>query len=183
MKNRTTWKEFKPALRFLLVFVASYFVGNVLYGLYVEAYNPLPDPMTVWVTVQVAQVLSTPEIPVSVLQSTTEPIVWLVRDTKTILGIFEGCNGLNVVIVFISFLVAFGGRVRVMVIYVVGGSLVLHAANLLRISLLYQTALYRPLVFYYFHKYFFTAVLYFVVFALWFQWTRIKSSSRVSAKN
>ena len=73
MKNRTTWKEFKPALRFLLVFVASYFVGNVLYGLYVEAYNPLPDPMTVWVTVQVAQVLSTAEIPVRVLQSTTEP--------------------------------------------------------------------------------------------------------------
>ena len=81
-----------------------------------------------------------------------------------------------------SFLVAFGGKIKNMLIYIVIGCLILHVANLLRIILLYETAVHRPLFFYYFHKYFFTAVLYLIVFVLWIQWTRFKSAGHAIAK-
>ena len=174
--------QFRPALRFLVVFLATYFVGNIIYGLYVEFFRPLPDPVTVWVTTQAAQALSLSGMLTTATSSSTEPIVWLKDESKTVLGVFEGCNGISVGIVFFSFLVAFGGKARRMIIFALGGFIVLHVANLFRIILLYYTARNRPFVFYYFHKYLFTAVLYLVVFALWFLWTRMKVSGNGHAE-
>ncbi len=175
MKSESPLREFRPALRFLSIFVAVYFLCNVLYGIYVESFNPAPDPTTVWVTGQVAYILSKFEAPVTVVISQGEPTVLLNRVDKTVLRVFEGCNGLNVMIVFVAFLIAFGGKIKNILLYTLMGFLILHLANLLRIILLFETALHRPLYFFYFHKYFFTAILYLVVFALWIQWTRMKS--------
>ena len=102
--------------------------------------------------------------------SPIEPIVLLKNQQRTMLRVFEGCNGLNVMIVFISFIIAFGGRAKQVIVFLVAGCVLLHIFNLLRIILLYFTASYRPSFFYYFHKYFFTAILYLVVFGLWFVW-------------
>ena len=187
MKSDFSFREFKPALRFLLIFVGAYLVGNIIYGVYVEWYKPAPDPMTVWVTNQAAYALTKLDGPVESVVSAGEPIV-LLRDavqggdSKTTLRVFEGCNGLNVIIVFVSFIAAFGGRAKQIAIFLLTGFLVIHIANLLRIILLYYTAAYRPLFFYYFHKYFFTAVLYVVVMGLWFVWTQMKSNQRDSVK-
>ncbi|MDZ4715783.1 MAG: exosortase family protein XrtF [Cytophagales bacterium] len=182
MKNSAPWKEFRPAMKFLVIFVATYLLGNVLYGLFVEYYKPEPDPMTVWVTSQAAHLLNASEAPVNSITDANEPVVWLRSGDRIVLGVFEGCNGLNVIIVFVSFLAAFGGRTKNIIVYAIFGCAILHGANLLRVILLYQAALNQPVFFYYFHKYFFTAVLYLVVFALWYQWTRMKSSTRESSE-
>ena len=184
MKNdwRTVFRDFRPALRFLVIFMSSYLIGNVIYGLYVESYRPQPDPMTRWTTSQSAILLAVFSGPVEAVVSQKGPFVLLKRNDKTILSVFEGCNGINVMIVFGSFLVAFGGRQKKIIVFLAIGCLVLHIANLLRLILLYLTAIHRPLFFYYFHKYFFTAVIYLVVFALWIQWTRMKPQERASVK-
>ncbi len=182
MKNSlsSTFQEFRPALRFLMIFVGIYIVGNVVYGVYVESYKPLPDPVTHWVTHQSAVLLTAFSEPVVSVVSDKGPYVLMKKDVRTVLSVFEGCNGLNVMIVFVSFVIAFGGKVRQMLVFTAAGCLIVHAANLLRIMLLYETALYRPAFFYYFHKYFFTAVLYVVVFGLWYGW--IEWSRRASKK-
>ena len=182
MNTESPLQQFRPALRFLMLFVAVYVAGNLLYGLYIESYRPAPDPATSWVTRQVALVLTIFDEPVAVVISKDGPTVLLNNQTRTVLRVYEGCNGLNVFIVFVSFLVAFGGKIKNMLIYIVIGCLILHVANLLRIILLYETAVHRPLFFYYFHKYFFTAVLYLIVFVLWIQWTRFKSAGHAIAK-
>jgi exosortase family protein XrtF len=183
MKSNIAYAEFKPALRFVMIFVATYFVGNILYGIYVEVSKPSADPMTIWVTKQVAAIISLSNDSAVAVESGTEPIVELKRsshgESDTVLRVFEGCNGLNVMIVFASFVIAFGGNTKPIVLFLAGGFLLLHMANLLRIMLLYYTALNRPMFFYYFHKYFFTAVLYLVVFGLWIVWTRLTSKPRV----
>ena len=172
MKNNpaSAFREFKPALRFLLVFIGVYVAGNVAYGLFVEWYRPQPDPLTKWVTSQSALLLTTFSDPVSAVVSGRGPFVLLTKNDRTILSVFEGCNGLNVMIVFASFVVAFGGKARSIFLFILSGAFLLHLANLMRLVLLYQTALKRPALFYYFHKYLFTAVLYVVVFGLWYFW-------------
>ena len=187
VKNDLTssFKEFKPALSFLLVFAFAYFIGNMLYGAYVEYYKPRPDPVSFWVTSQSAFLLTVFSEPVQAYASKDEPIVMLANQKRTVLRVFEGCNGLNVMIVFLSFVVAFGGKTKHVIVFLFMGFLLIHIVNLVRILLLYYTALYRPSFFYYFHKYFFTAMLYLIVFALWFawiEWTRIKSGNKDVAK-
>ena len=174
MNGKTLFTEFRPALRFLSIFVGVYLLGNVFYGLYVEFYKPAPDPATVWVSEQTAFVLNLVGGGVYSVESEGEPTVLLKNNDKTVLRIFEGCNGLNVMVVFLAFVVAFGGKPKKELLFIVAGLFVLHLSNLVRIILLYYTAIHQPHFFYYFHKYFFTAILYLVVFVLWFQWTRMK---------
>mgnify|MGYP007080403147 CR=1 FL=1 len=95
MKNSAPWKEFRPAMKFLVIFVATYLLGNVLYGLFVEYYKPEPDPMTVWVTSQAAHLLNASEAPVNSITDANEPVVWLRSGDRIVLGVFEGCNGLK----------------------------------------------------------------------------------------
>jgi exosortase family protein XrtF len=167
-------KDFRPALRFLLTFVGIYVAGNVLYGIYVEYYAPGADPATTWVTSQIVGILKLLGQNTGAVSSDESPYVLLTSDGRTILRVFEGCNGINVVIVFIAFIVALGGKSRPVIIFLLTGFLIIHLANLTRILLLYFTAMHRPLLFYYFHKYFFTAALYGVVFLLWIAWTRMR---------
>lgn len=174
MQGESLFSEFRPALRFLSVFIGVYLLGNVLYGLYVESFWPAPDPATVWVSHQTAFFLNQIDNDVSLVVNEGEPTVLLKNGSKTVLRIFEGCNGLNVMVVFGAFVLAFGGNLKRLWIFLFSGFFILHLSNLGRIILLFYTAMYRPHIFYYFHKYLFTAVLYCVVFCLWLIWTRMK---------
>lgn len=183
MKNEPgVIQKFKPALRFLMLFLGSYLVANILYGIFIESYKPSPDPLTISVSNQTSSLLALFGDDVNTVINTEAPNILIVKDGKTILRVFEGCNGINVMIVFGCFLLAFGGRPIAVGLYFLMGCLVLHLANLARVLLLFYTAIHRPLFFYYFHKYFFTAALYAVVFALWLVWIRIKITTREPAE-
>lgn len=163
-------KEFKPALTFLGKFLALYFVGNILYGLYIESYEQRPDGITRMVTVQSAWFLDVAGYDTRIEEVPNAPKVSLMEAGDVVLNVYEGCNGINVIIVFIAFLFAFGGPVKSLAVFLPVGVLIIHFFNLLRIGLLFYLALNNSAQFYYYHKYFFTATLYFVVFGLWVVW-------------
>lgn len=169
-KNLVLLQEFRPALRFLLIFVSIYLVGNIIYGIWIERWKPTADPMTLVATRQTVYLLQMLSEPVSFERSQAEPIINLLRSGQMVLRVFEGCNGANVMIVFVAFLFAFRSTWKRVVIFGLLGIAIIHGANLVRLGLLYYTAAYRPMYFYYFHKYLFTAVLYVVVFVLWYIW-------------
>jgi exosortase family protein XrtF len=187
MKSNFTIAKYRPALLFLIVFVGWYVAANVLYGLYVEYYDPAPDPATVWVTHQTTWILNFFGEGVIARAGVNEPTMLIISGAndgveKTVLRVFEGCNGINVMIVFVAFVSAFGGRKKMIPWFVIAGVGVIHVANLLRILFLYATAIHRPILFYYFHKYFFTAVLYIIVLALWAAWMKINSQKHADAQ-
>lgn len=163
-------KEFKPALLFLGKFLAIYFVGNILYGIYIESRGNRPDSITRMVTAQTAWLLDGVRYQTGVEDHPDQPKVMLKNDGVRVLSVYEGCNGINVIIVFIAFLFAFGGPAKLLSVFLLLGVLVIHGFNLLRIGLLFYLALNDSQQFYYYHKYFFTATLYLVVFALWALW-------------
>jgi len=185
MQNDSLFSEFKPAIKFVLIFVTIYFSGNIFYGLWIEYWNPVADTMTQLVSRQIVTILRIANEPVSAFVNSGEPNVLIMRSDKMVLRIFEGCNGINVAVVFIAFMIAFGGKIKHLLIYITIGIVIIHLFNLLRIVMLYFTALHQPLFFYYFHKYVFTAFLYAIVFALWYIWTlrSVKIKKIAAAQN
>ncbi len=166
------WQEFKPTIVFLSKFLVFYFVGNLLYGLFVTAYHPQPDPVTQIVTRQTSACLSLTGWDTAVLDRSNKPTTAIVFDSKAIVTVYEGCSGLNVMIIFVAFVFAFGPLQKAMCWFVPLGIMIIHASNLLRIALLFLVTLYRPGYLYFSHKYLFTAFIYGFVFLLWVWWVR-----------
>lgn len=165
-------KEFKPTILFLVKFVAIYLIGNFLYGLYVTAYNPHPDIATHWVSDHTARVLTICGYPTEIQDLPNHPTTTLNYNGQSILAVYEGCNGINVMIVFVAFVVAFGPMIKAMLWFLPLGILIIHLMNLARITLLFWVSIYMESMMYFTHKYFFTAILYVVVFILWVWWVR-----------
>ena len=165
-------KEFKPALLFLLKFLGIYIVGNIAYGIYIDHYYPQSDPTTKWISNQVSVILSSTGSSVLAMPNSHKATISLVEEASndTIINVFEGCNGINVAIVFLAFLVAYQGKLKHTILFAFAGLIVIHIFNLARILLLFQQAKDHSPYFYYIHKYFFTAILYLVVVVLWWLW-------------
>ena len=165
------WKGNMPALKFLGLFVAVYAIGNLLYGSYIEYNYPGVDKMTQWVSNQTCWLINwIADDETMAVMSTSRPITMIVQNQKTILNIYEGCNGVNVMIVFIAFIIAFGGLSKRGALFMSVGVVMIHVANLMRIALLFGIAKHYESWFYYVHKYVFTAALYVIVLLLWWVW-------------
>jgi exosortase family protein XrtF len=165
-----SFEEFKPSIFFLLKFLALYVVGSIAYGVFVQAWYPVVDPVTAWVTQQTSALLSVGGWDTSVVEPTHKATANILYEGKAILSVFEGCNGLNVMIIYVAFLVAFGPYRKALLWFIPVGLVVIHLFNLGRIYLLFFVSIKMPQFMYFTHKYFFTAVLYIVVFVLWMIW-------------
>lgn len=167
-----SFREFKPTIFFLGKFLGLYLVANLLYGLYVTPFEPRPDPATRWVSEQTGLVLTTCGWPVEVYDHHRKPTSMMRYDHREVLSVYEGCNGLNTMIIFVAFVFAFGPVSKKLLWFIPLGLLIIHIANLVRITSLFFIAQYRPDFMYFVHKYVFTAALYLVIFVLWIWWVR-----------
>jgi exosortase family protein XrtF len=174
------FNENKPALLFLITFVGLYLLLNTLYGLYVNSFLPQPDPITILVSKQVAGCLSLADTTITSSVMSGSKYVPIRNSYRTVIEVFEGCNGINVMIVFISFLLAYRGKLKATLLFGSVGIVVIHMMNLFRVSMLYGIELYFPRYLYFFHKYLFTGMIYAVVFLMWYLWA--KRLKRVSAQ-
>jgi exosortase family protein XrtF len=176
------WRENRPALKFLGIFLGVYLIGNLLYGFYIEWSYPLADPITLWVSNQSSTLINLliGRETKSVL-SQISPVTLILENGRSVLRIYEGCNGINVMIVFVAFVLSFGGFSKRGSLFILLGILIIHLANLCRIMLLYWVAKNYQTYFYYVHKYVFTAALYVIVLALWWVWVyRIMKANAAS---
>jgi exosortase family protein XrtF len=162
-------------------FIAFYLIGNFLYGIYVTTYEPAPDPATHWVTNQTAVLLTSCGWPTNIGDHKAKATTNLNYEGKSILAVYEGCNGINVMIIFVGFLFAFGPITKTLLWFIPFGLLIIHLMNLVRIALLFWVSIYMKDYMYFMHKYFFTAILYVVVFILWVWWVRSYTVKRVAA--
>lgn len=178
MKKQFPWQEFKPTILFVVKFLGIYLIGNILYGFYITSYYPTADPATEWVTKQTAGILNQIDPPVVAYKKANKAMV-IIKQVKPIVGVFEGCNGLNVVIVFLAFVIAFGPMHKSMIWFLPLGILIIHLTNIFRIGALFFISRDYPHQLYFFHKYFLTAFMYGVVFILWFVWLRLHKKKTV----
>lgn len=165
-------KRFLPVFYFVGKFIGFYVLGNIAYGWMIESFSPMADPITNLVSYQASGVLNLTGFDVVTKKSVDAQNVLLNWNGNNILAVYEGCNGLNVMIVFLSFMIAMGPVNKKFSWFVPLGLLMIHVMNLLRIYGLFMVAVYLPQQFYFVHKYLFTGVLYAVVFVWWVLWLR-----------
>jgi exosortase family protein XrtF len=82
----------------------------------------------------------------------------------------EGCNSLSVIILFISFMVAFAGRLKPTALYILAGSVLIYSVNLMRIVILSIGLYHYPWRREILHTVIFPLIIYGLVFLLWMFW-------------
>jgi len=169
---KSVLQEYKPALIFLVVFVGLYLLLNTLYGVFITAYHPAADPITRMVSNHVAWLLNIFHDDVVARSFPGSQSIRIMLADKRIINVFEGCNSVNVMIVYVAFLFAFKGKPKDMLYAGLIGIGVVYLMNLLRVMLLFEVALNFPDYLYFFHKFLFTGFIYLVVFVMWYYWIR-----------
>lgn len=114
-------------------------------------------------------------------ESTKHPYMKLFFNTKYVARIVEGCNAISVIILFISFVVSFAGKLKATVLFIFAGSLLIYVLNVLRIAALSALIFYFPKQEPFLHGVLFPLYIYGVVFMLWLIWVR--NFSRYASKD
>ena len=187
-------KEFRPTILFLVKFFVIYFGLSALYGWYIGRYDtsdpPLTDPITHFITYNCTgtaeimgyetRVVEDDHLNRAELPEVTYDSVWF--DEAYAVSIEEGCNGINIMILFLAFIIAFGGKLVNMLLFIPAGIVFIHLANIGRLMFLSLLNVeFGGRAFYFFHKYGFTAVIYLAVFLLWVLWV-VKFSGKRKGK-
>lgn len=175
--------KYKSVLRFLAIFIGSYLVLVGLYQLYLTyggSSRYFPDVITHTVAQQSQAIIQILGYSMEVVPSKVEPAMNLQMQGKTLARVVEGCNAVSVMLLFISFMLAFFGNLKRTLLFILGGVVLIYCMNVLRIALLtiglYVYPEYGELL----HGTVFPAVIYGTVFVLWFGWIQ---SYKKPAKN
>lgn len=174
---------YKPFLLFLGKFLLTYLLLTFVYESYLSQFDTAKfetDGFTQLVSRQTKDVLLFFNCDVKTELNKKESAVNLFYNGKHIARIIEGCNGLSVIILFTAFIVAFSGRIKTTVLYIIGGSLLIHILNVGRIALLSVLLYYFPKQEHFLHGVVFPLFIYGVVFLLWIIW--VNKFSKYAAK-
>lgn len=172
------FKKYKISILFLVRFLGIYILGNVLYGFWVVSYGTIVDPFTYIVAKHSSYLLHLVGISASVLPSPIEPNIAITLNGDIIVNVYEGCNAINVSILFVAFIIAYKGKLSRVIVFSLVGLISIYIFNLFRVSGLFLVAKFFPDHLYLMHKFFFTGVIYAFVFFLWFVWVKILASNK-----
>lgn len=171
--------QYKSFLLFLVKFFATYLVLGFLYQTYLNQFdqkNNQVDGFTILVADQTKTILSSVGDEVYTQPSYQEPSVKMYYRNKWVARIIEGCNALSVMILFVSFIIAFSGKFKKTVLFILFGLAIIHIFNVLRIALLSLAVYHYPQYQGFLHNVIFPLFIYSVVFLLWVIWVNNYSS-------
>jgi len=165
--------KYKLVIKFILLFLAVYISLSVCYKLYLDYSKDskyYPDYITNLVARQSEELINSVGYNAQVLPHPDEPSMKLVINGKYLARIIEGCNSVSVIILFISFIVAFAGTLKTTFLYVLSGSVLIYAVNLIRIAILSIGLYHYPWRRDILHTVIFPGIIYGMVFLLWVVW-------------
>ncbi len=117
----------------------------------------------------------------NIVPHTEESSLMVFVNQKYLARIIEGCNGMSVIILFIAFVVSFRDTFKRTFLFILAGSVLIYAVNLIRIVLL-TVGLYKyPWRSEVMHEVIFPLAIYGMVFLLWMFWVRHFSIQTKSA--
>ncbi len=150
-----------------------YGVLSMAYYAYLSASTGIefyPDYVTNLVARQIAAILNSIGYEALVLPHPNEASMKLIIETKYVARIIEGCNAISVIILFVSFIIAFTGPLKATFFYCFVGSIILYAFNLIRIVLFSVSLYHFPWRQEILHNVIFPMAIYGTVFLLWMLW-------------
>jgi len=165
--------KYKSVIKFVLTFLLVYVTLSMVYKFYLQYSDGskfYPDVLTHLVAIQSETLLNSFGYDTQVLPHPDEPSMKVILEGRYLARIIEGCNGISVVILFISFIVAFSGSFKTTFFYILSGCVLIYAVNLLRIVVLaigmYHYPEYEDVL----HTVVFPGIIYGLMFLLWIFW-------------
>jgi exosortase family protein XrtF len=165
--------RYKPFLLFLTKFFLTFIILTVLYQGFLGSFeDDKIDSITRLVARNTEQLLNLFPTDAGIEENKAETFIILIYNHKYVARIIEGCNAISVIILFISFIVSFSGKVKPTMLFIFGGSIVIYILNVLRIAMLSVLIYHFPGQVSLLHGVFFPLFIYGVVFILWVIWVR-----------
>lgn len=159
-----------------MLFMGTYLLLSMLYALYLKASintGFFPDYFTNLVARQSGAVLESFGYSSHLSPYKLDDGILLTIDKKYSVSIVEGCNSISVVILFISFIIAFFENFKKTLLFLFAGTVLIYVVNILRIAIL-VVALYKfPQFENILHSVIFPGIIYSMVFLLWMIWVRM----------
>ena len=91
-----------------------------------------PDFMTNLVAKQTRALLESADYRAQIIPHPDEASMKLIINEKYVARIIEGCNSVSVIILFLSFIIAFAGSLKATIIFGIVGSIAIYFINILR---------------------------------------------------
>lgn len=164
------FKDFQPVLKILLRFVVIYVALLLLYQLYLNTQTGL-DGASKCVAKQVVVVQEFFGYRSSIREDMAAETAYFTLNGKTPTRMVEGCNAVSIMILFLAFVFAFYKGAKTFA-FAAGGLVALHIMNVLRIAGLNMVYFRGASYFKIGHDYFFPAIIYGTVVALWLVWIK-----------
>ena len=127
--------RYKPFLLFLTKFFLTFIILTILYQGFLGSFegNKI-DSITKLVARNTEQLLGLFHKDVALEENKAETFIKLLYNQKYVARMIEGCNAISIIILFISFVVSFSGKLKPTLLFIFGGSVVNRAANCLDVS-------------------------------------------------
>ncbi|MES2811931.1 MAG: exosortase family protein XrtF [Bacteroidota bacterium] len=169
------FQQYKPFLLFLGKFFLSYLVLTVLYKTYLLYFGEgTVDEITSNVAYLTQKISNLFGVDITTVKKLLH--YQIMYKGKFTARIIEGCNAISVIILFIAFIVAFSGKLKVTLLYIFGGSLLIYILNVFRIIFLTVLVCHFPNQEHLLHGVLFPLIIYGIVFLLWVIWVNKFSS-------
>ena len=174
-------KKNKAIIVFLVKFFATYFVLFGVYSLYLNKTQQKTDvfacsPITGTVANHVYKVANMLGYDAQIEQHTDELSIKFILNGEYVSRIVEGCTAVSIIILFLSFIIAFSGSIRDTFLFGLFGVILIYIVNILRIiamSVLYQKFPEYQVIL---HDLVFPAIIYGLTFVLWITWVKFFSN-------
>lgn len=149
----------------------TYIVLTLLYKFYLNSFevNDL-DGITVLCGKNTEQLLRFLNYDVVIQKSAQNPWMRIVLNGRQLALVTEGCNAVSVMILFVSFVAAFSGKLKQTLLFIFLGVLSIYILNIIRIALLTVLLINFPKYEDLLHEIVFPLIIYGYVFVLWIFW-------------
>lgn len=163
--------QFRPFLVFIGTFFGAYIVLTVLYKFYLDSFTGVEaDGITSIVSHNVEQLSNVFNYDIKVEKNFGSPWYDVLFNGNYIVRIVEGCNAVSVIILFISFVLAFSGKLKTTLLFILFGMVFIYILNVFRIAVLTVLLYYFPQNNHLLHGVLFPLIIYGSVFLLWVIW-------------
>lgn len=171
-------QKYAPVIRFIFTFLGSYLLLAFLYNLYLQNYTSsyyYPDYLTHLVAVQSEMLVAGFGYDTQIVSGFPERTMHLYVNGKFVARVIEGCNAASIIILFVSFMLAFFGKMKTTLLFIFAGSVIIYVTNIARIALMAIGIYEYPQHAHFLHTIAFPLVIYGAVFLLWVLWIVVYS--------
>ena len=165
----------------MIKFFATYFILSGIYSIYLHKTQIKTDifscsPITKKVAEHTNSLSNFFGYNSRVEQNETELSMRYYLNDQHIVSIVEGCSSISIIILFLSFIIAFSGSIKNTIFFGMFGMVTIYLVNLFRILLLAILYQKYPQHEFLLHSLLFPLVVYGYIFLLWIIWVKYFSN-------